>query len=360
MGDDVERGAMTGMGFLENITNGDRPIRLAATTSASDIASRAAQNPNGHEHSHEHKHEHGHQVGHTHGAIAPSIASSERGLWAVKWSFVGLAVTALLQAGVVWMSGSVALLADTIHNIGDAATAIPLGVAFLMARRQPSPRFSYGYGRVEDLAGLVIVGIITLSALITGYESIERILHPREVEHLTTVAIAALIGCIGNEAVALFRIQVGREIGSAALVADGYHARIDGLTSLAVLGSAIGVELGYTWADPVIGIGITAAIVRIVWDSAKTVLTRILDGVEPETIDTIRHAIDHVGGIIDVTHIRARWLGHCLHADIVVTVDASLSVTEAEAIATHLQSELQQHIPYLTDAIVQTVAQRQC
>jgi cation diffusion facilitator family transporter len=217
--------------------------------------------------------------------VDPAILTTERGIWAVKWSLVGLMLTAVLQVVIVYISGSVALLADTIHNFGDAATAIPLWIAFLLARRKPSKRFTYGYGRVEDLAGVAIVFMILFSAVVAGYESIQRIFQPQEVKYLWAVVAASLIGFIGNEAVALFRIKVGKEIGSAALVADGYHARVDGLTSLAVLFGAVGVWLGYPLADPIVGLLITIAILKIVWDSGKSVFTRLLDGVGPQPAD---------------------------------------------------------------------------
>src|SRR2546428_11690327 len=182
---------------------------------------------------------------HTHGTIDPELLTTERGIWAVKWSLVGLTATAVFQLLIVIFSGSVALLADTIHNIADAATAIPLWIAFSLARRQPSRRFTYGYGRVEDLAGVVIVLTILFSAVVAGYESINRFLHAQAVKYLWAVAVASIIGFAGNELVAIFRIRVGKQINSAALVADGYHARVDGLTSLAVLFSALGVSFGY-------------------------------------------------------------------------------------------------------------------
>jgi cation diffusion facilitator family transporter len=169
-------------------------------------------------------------------------------------------ITALLQVGVVLISGSVALLADTIHNFGDAATAIPLGIAFLFARRRPTKRFTFGYGRVEDLAGVTIVLLILFSAIVAAYESINRFFHPQDISHLWAVAIASAIGFIGNEAVAIFRIRVGRRIGSAALIADGQHARIDGWPSLAVLVGVLGVWFGYPMADPIVGLIITIAI----------------------------------------------------------------------------------------------------
>src|SRR5216684_4402630 len=187
------------------------------------------------DHPHDHGQDHSPGHGHTHGIVDPSITTSDRGLWAIKWSFVGLAATAMLQLFVVLISGSVALLADTIHNFGDAATAIPLAIAFVFAKRKPSPRFPYGYGRVEDFAGIVVVLTILSSAIVAAYEAIQRLIRPEKVGHLGAVALAAVLGFLGNEGVAIFRIRVGKEIGSAALIADGYHARTDGWTSLAVL-----------------------------------------------------------------------------------------------------------------------------
>ncbi|KKH75526.1 cation transporter, partial [Methanosarcina mazei] len=208
------------------------------------------QSHKSYEHACTHSRTHSHRHSHTHGAVDPSITATSRGLWAVKWSFIGLMVTAVLQIFIVYVSGSVALLADTIHNFGDASTAIPLAIAFSLAKRKPSKSFSYGYGRVEDLAGVIIVFLILFSAAVAGYESVTRFLNPQPVDHLEAVALAAIIGCIGNEVVAEFRMKVGKEIGSAALVADGYHARVDGFTSLAVLLGAIGVWSGFPVLDP--------------------------------------------------------------------------------------------------------------
>jgi cation diffusion facilitator family transporter len=304
----------------------------------------ALEGPAGH--GHDHDADGGH--GHTHGVIDPSIASTEKGLWAVKWSFVILAITAALQFLAVLATGSVALLADMIHNVADATTAIPLWIAFKLAQRKPTATFTYGYGRVEDLAGIAIVLIILFSAIVAGYESITRIFHPQPITLLKWVALAGLIGFIGNEAVAVFRIRVGREINSAALIADGYHARTDGLTSLAVVAGAIGVWLGFPLADPIIGLLITIAIFGIVWQSAKAVLTRMLDGVDPAMISEISHAAEHVSGIKKVLDVKARWLGHKLHSDVAILVDGNLSVVEADKIGTSLKREMMAHIPTLS------------
>ncbi len=289
---------------------------------------------------------------HTHGAIDPSILTTQRGIWAVKWSFVGLFATAVFQIVIVVLSGSVALLADTIHNFGDAATAVPLWIAFRLARLKPNNRFTYGYGRVEDLAGVAIVLIILFSAAVAGYESIDRFFHPQLVKHLWTVIIASLAGFVGNEAVARFRIKVGTEIGSAALIADGHHARVDGLTSLAVLFGAVGVWLGYPLADPIVGLLITLAILRIVWESGKSVFTRVIDGVDPEVVDEVRHAVRHVAGVRDISEVRIRWLGHRLHAELNIAVSPELSVEKGHEIAKEVRHQLLHHLRYLSNATI--------
>lgn len=293
---------------------------------------------------------------HSHGTVDPRLATTERGIWAIKWSFVILALTSLLQLAVVLVSGSVALLADTIHNIGDAVTAVPLWIAFRLARRRPNERFTYGYGRVEDFAGVIIVLIIFASALVAGYEAIDRLLHPQPVAFLGWVTAAGIVGFIGNEWVAIFRIRVGREINSAALIADGYHARTDGFTSLAVVAGAAGVWLGFPLADPIIGLLITLAILGIVWQSSKAVLTRMLDGVEPSVLDEIRHAAQHVPGITGVLNVRARWLGHRLTAELDATVDGNLNVKAADRLVAQLEHELADHLPELVAVRVRTRA----
>lgn len=305
----------------------------------------------GHGHDHPHGQSHGHGAdsghGHTHGVIDPSIATTERGIWAVKWSFVILLITAALQVGVVIITGSVALLADTIHNVADATTAIPLWIAFRLAQRKPTPTFTYGYGRVEDLAGIAIVLIILFSAVVAGYESITRLFNPQPIAYLGWLALAGVVGFIGNELVAVFRIRVGREINSVALIADGYHARTDALTSLAVVAGAAGVWLGFPLADPLVGLMITIILFVIVWQSAKAVLTRMLDGVSPSMVGEIRHAAGHVSGIKKVLDVKARWLGHKLHADVAILVDGALPISEADQLVAKLKQEMLAHVPAL-------------
>ncbi len=290
--------------------------------------------------------------GHTHGVIDPSLFSNERGINALKLSLIGLLITAIFQVGVVILTGSVALLADTIHNFGDAFTAIPLWIAFRVGAWKPNKRFTYGYGRVEDLAGVAIVLMILLSAAAAAYESVHRLLNPQPVNYLWAVMAASIVGFIGNEAVAWYRIKVGKEIGSAALVADGYHARVDGLTSLAVLAGAIGVALGFPLADPLVGLLITLAILKIVWDSSKQVFARLLDGVDPAISDELHEAAHYVPGVLEVTEARVRWLGHRLHAELNVAVDSMLTVEQGHTLAKAVQHELLHHLTYLSSATV--------
>lgn len=256
-------------------------------------------------------------------------------------------MTAGIQVVVVALSGSVALLADTIHNFADAATAIPLGIAFWLARRGASRRFTYGLGRVEDFAGLAIIATVLGSACLALYEAVSRFVRPQPVRLLWAVALASVVGFVGNEAVAIFRIRVGRDIGSAALVADGQHARVDGWTSLSVLAGAVGVWAGFPLADPIVGALISVAIFALVWQSARAIVIRMLDGVETNTLGDIAHAAGHVPMVQGVSDVRARWIGHRLHAELSVTVPGSCSVAEGHEIAKEVRHQLLHHLPHL-------------
>lgn len=292
--------------------------------------------------------------GHSHGErdVDHELETSERGIRALKISLLGLGITALLQMVIVLISGSVALLADTIHNFSDALTAVPLWIAFVLGRRAASRRYTYGYGRAEDVAGAVIVGMIFLSALIAAYESYRKIVDPQPLRNIGWVIAAAVIGFLGNELVALFRIRVGREIGSAALVADGQHARVDGFTSLAVLLGALGVLAGFPLADPIVGLLITVAILFIVRDTAVTMWRRLMDAVEPEVVDRIERVAAAVPGVQGVHEARARWLGHRLQAELHVVVDEDLPTRESHRLADQVSHVLLQAQPKLARVIV--------
>ncbi|GGZ42395.1 cation efflux system protein [Streptomyces poonensis] len=272
-----------------------------------------------------------------------------RALWV---SLAALGATAVAQAVVVVFSGSVALLGDTVHNAADALTAVPLAVAFLLGRRAATRRFTYGYGRAEDLAGLAIVLTIAASAAFAGWTAVARLLDPRPVEHVPAVAAAAVVGFLGNEWVARYRIRVGRAIGSAALVADGLHARTDAFTSLAVLMSAGGAALGLRLADPLVGLAITAAILLVLRDAAREVFGRVLDAVDPALVDRAERALRGVPGVREVGELRLRWIGHRLRAEVAVVVDGEATVRQAHGVAVDAEHALLHAVPGLTAALV--------
>jgi cation diffusion facilitator family transporter len=288
------------------------------------------------------------------GKIDSALETSRDGMRALWISLAVLGVTAAVQAVVVELSGSVALLGDTLHNVADALTAVPLGIAFALGRRSPTRRYTYGFGRAEDLAGIVIVMIIAASSALAGYQALQRLLHPADVSHLLAVAAAALIGFIGNETVARYRIRVGRRIGSAALVADGLHARTDGFTSLAVLLGAGGVAIGWRWADPVVGLAITAAILLVLKDAAREVYRRLMDAVDPALVDQVEATLRATPGVIDVGAVQLRWIGHRLRAECDIAVPADLTVLAAHAVAVEAEHRLMHAVPRLTSAIVHT------
>jgi cation diffusion facilitator family transporter len=280
------------------------------------------------------------------------LEGSRRGIRAVAVSLVALGLTALGQLLVVLASGSVALLADTVHNAADALTAVPLLVAFRLARRPPSRRYPYGLLRAEDLAGVLIVLAIAASACLAAVESRRRLREPRPVEQLPWVAAAGAIGFLGNEAVAWYRIRVGRRIGSAALVADGLHARTDGLTSLGVLAGAAGTALGLQRADPVAGLAITAAIGVVLWQASRSVLRRLLDGTDDRTVVLLEETAAAVPGVEHVTSAKARWTGHVLNAELEIQVDPSLTVEAGHRIAEEVEHALCHRLPRLAGVTV--------
>ncbi len=292
---------------------------------------------------------------HSHDAadsVDGALESSTAGIRAVKISLLVLGLTAIAQIVVVIVSGSVALAADTIHNFSDALTAVPLWIAFALGTKAATRRYTYGFGRAEDLAGLFVVAMITLSAIVAGYEAVMRLTNPQRIEHVGWVALAGLIGFIGNEWVALYRIKVGRRIGSAALVADGLHARTDGLTSLAVVFAASGVALGFPLADPIIGLVITVAILAVLRTAVRDVFRRLLDGVEPALVDAAEHALAAQPGVLAVRSVRMRWIGHRLHADAELDVEPTLNLAQAHRIAHHAEHELTHAVPKLTTALI--------
>ncbi|MET3805344.1 cation diffusion facilitator family transporter [Nakamurella sp. UYEF19] len=317
-------------------------------------------------HGHDHDHDHDHPRGarglflsifkpHSHDSadsIDDALESNNAGIRAVKISLIALGLTAVAQLLVVLATGSVALLADTIHNFSDALTAVPLWIAFVLARRKPTRRYTYGYGRAEDLAGLFVVAMITLSAILAGYESVRRLIDQQPITHVWIVFAAGLIGFAGNELVAVYRIRVGRQIGSAALVADGLHARTDGFTSLAVALGAIGVMLGFPLADPIVGVVITIAILAVLKGAVVEVFRRLMDGVDPKVVAAAEQALADSPGVAEVRRLRMRWDGHRLTAEADITVDPALTLPAARAIAHAAEHRVLDTVPKLVVADV--------
>ncbi|MDQ2813280.1 MAG: cation diffusion facilitator family transporter [Actinomycetota bacterium] len=319
----------------------------------------------GHDHAHENEHEHfgtgltarvRHVLRpHSHEAadqVDAAMAASAEGMRTLWITLAVLGVTALVQAAVTVLSGSVALLGDTLHNAADALTAVPLGVAFVLGRRPPTRRYTYGYGRAEDLAGIVIVLVIAASSALAAYEAIARLLHPRHVTDLLAVAAAALAGFAGNELAARYRIRTGRKIGSAALVADGLHARTDGFTSLAVLLGAGGVALGWNWADPAVGLLITVAILAVLRQAAREIYRRLMDAVDPALVDQAERSLRATDGVAGIGSVRLRWIGHQLRAECEIAVAAGISASQAHQVTVNAEHDLLHAIPRLTAALV--------
>jgi len=327
----------------------------------------------GHDHGdHDHGHGgHGHDHGdHDHGpwaklkhmivphshdsneAIQSAEESSKEGIRAAWIGLAGMAATAILQMVIVAISGSIALLADTLHNVGHAVTTIPLVIAFRIGQRAASRMYNYGYRRAEDLVGLFISLIIAVSAGVIIYESVDALINPRELTNLWWVFAAGVVGAGGNELVAIYRIRTGRRIGSAALIAEGQHARADGLTSIAVVVGVIGVWLGFPQADAAIGFVIAAAILWILVQSVRTTMKRLMDGVEPGTVEKIEAAIASVAGVLSVDRVRARWSGHRLEADANIGVDSSLTTIEAHAIAEQAEHEVLHSVAHVENVVI--------
>jgi cation diffusion facilitator family transporter len=292
---------------------------------------------------------HSHEASDKVDAAMEASATGMRALWI---SLGVLGATAVIQAAVAALSGSVALLGDTLHNAADTLTAVPLGIAFVVGRRPATRRYTYGYGRAEDLAGVAIVVLILVSSALAAYEAVSRLVHPQRVSDLIAVAAAALVGFAGNELVARYRIRVGRKIGSAALVADGLHARTDGFTSLAVLLGAGGVALGWNWADPVAGLVITAAILAVLYQAAREVYRRLMDAIDPALVDQAEETLRTTPDVLGVGLVRLRWVGHQLWAECEIIVSGDITAIAAHEVAVNAEHNLLHALPRLSAALV--------
>ena len=306
-----------------------------------------SENAHGHGHGHGHAHPGGLRgflqsmfTPHSHDAadsVDTALEASAAGIRAVKISLVALGVTAVLQLVVVLYTGSVALLADTIHNFSDALTALPLWIAFILGRRAASRRYTYGYGRAEDLAGVFIILMIGLSSLLAGYESIRRLLDPQPLTNVGVLIAAGLIGFAGNELVALYRIRIGRQIG---------------FTSLAVVLGALGVLAGFPLTDPIVGILITIAILFVLRGAVTDIGRRLMDAVDPTLVDAAEASLRKVPGVREIERLQLRWIGHRMRAETAVSVDPNLSIGQGHEIAVAAHHQLLHDVPRLIDATV--------
>jgi len=274
------------------------------------------------------------------------------GIRVTKFSLLGLGITAGIQAVIVVFSGSVALLSDTLHNLTDALTAIPLWIAFSLGRRRPTRRYTYGFNRAEDAAGLLIVAAIGASAALVIWESIRRLVEPRLMDHIPWVIAAGIVGAAGNELVARYRIRAGCAIGSEALITDGHHARTDAFTSLAVVAAGLGAAFGAAWVDPVAGLVVASAILWLMARSARRMSRRVLDGIEPEIVDEVEATIRTVPGVRDVADLRVRWHGHQLRIAASIAVDADHTVKVGHDTAHNVEHALHHQFSHPISALI--------
>jgi cation diffusion facilitator family transporter len=314
------------------------------------------------QHGHGHRHRSGFLatlkhvlVPHSHDAnetIQSAEETSGQGARAAWIGLAGMMATAVAQMAIVAISGSVALLADTLHNLGHVVTTIPLVIAFRLSRRAATERYPYGYRRAEDLAGVLISLVIAASAVLIGWESVDALINPHPLTNLSWVFAAGVVGFAGNEIVAGYRIRTGRRIGSAALIAEGQHARADGFTSIAVVVGVIGVWLGFERADAVVGLVIAAVVMGILVGTMRTVFRRLMDGVEPGVVDRMVTSAAGVDGVLAVDRVRVRWSGHRLEADADIAVPGDLSVVDGHRIGERVEHELLHATPHLEAVVV--------
>jgi cation diffusion facilitator family transporter len=282
-------------------------------------------------HSENHHSSAGH--GHSHTHFPADLYHTKKAFRAVQWGTAGLLITALLQCVISYFVNSAGLLADALHNLGDVFTTVALWLAFKLSLRQPNRRYPYGYHRVEDLTGVFIVLVIVTMAAIGAWESVQHLINQEQPTQLGWGILGGLIGFVGNEAVAYYKTKIGREINSVALVADGQHSRMDGLTSLAAVLGLVGVQLGFPLADPIAGIIITLVILYLVIETIRQVGARLLDVIDPELSEQLEQTVQGVSGVQHVTDLRARWYGRRLHIAAAIEVSAELSLVQAHAIA---------------------------
>lgn len=311
------------------------------------------------EHVHDHndhtehdEHSEGH--GHEHGRVDADLYGDRAGLRAVQISTAGMFLVSAIQFVIAGIGGSAGLFADALHNFGDVLTTIALWIAFVIARRAANQRYTYGYYRGEDLAGIFIVLVIIASAVASAVASIQKLTSGSVPTQLYLSMAAALVGVAGNEIMAQYKIAVGKRINSVPLVADGQHSRIDGLTSLAAFIGLVGVRLGLPIADPIAGLVITVVILTVVYSTARSIIQRLLDAVDPHIVPSIITIASEVPGVEAVTDVYARWVGHTLHVAMNIEVDPQLTLVKAHAIAEEVRHRLFHGIKGISEAIIHT------
>jgi cation diffusion facilitator family transporter len=324
----------------------------------------------GHGHGHGHDHDgHGGIIGtiaaifhigghkHDHGDLAgdKALKDNELGIRTIYFAVALLGLTTIFQIAIYLFSGSVALLGDTVHNFGDAINSIPLLGAFWLANRVANKRYTYGYGRAEDLAGVLIVLSIGFSAFYILWESVNRLFNPVPLNSLGWVAAAAIIGFAGNELAAIIQIRTGKSIGSDAMIANGLHARTDGLTSLAVLVAAIGAFLGYPIVDAIIGILMGIVILFITRDAAKSMWYRLMDAVDPIIVERAEAVIKEHPDVKGIQRLQMRWIGHRLQAEAVISIESDLNAAQCNVISEHISHHLYHEIPNLAETTIAVV-----
>lgn len=287
-----------------------------------------------------------------HAGVAVAHLHTAEGLRATLLASLGLLLTGAVELAIFALSGSAALLADALHNLGDVSTTVAIWLAFSLSRRAASPRYPYGLYRAEDLAGVFVVVVMAASAALAGWESLQHLTAGERPRHLVPALAAALVGVLGNEAVARYKISTGRRIGSVALEADGVHSRQDGLVSLAAVLGLLGVAVGWDWADGAAGLLITATIALMVVTTARQVLGRALDAVEPALLEQVAAIAAAVPGVQGVHEVRARWAGRALWASLTVELPAAMPLAEVHAVAEQVRHALFHAIPSLVDVDV--------
>ena len=312
---------------------------------------------NDHDHDHDHEgHRHSRHGGHDHehGKVEAELYSNREGLRAVQISTAGMLVVALIQFAIALIGGSAGLFADALHNTGDVLTTVALWIAFVVSNRAANARYTYGYHRAEDLAGIIIVLVIIASAVASAVESVLKLISGSAPTQIILSMAAALVGVAGNELLAQYKISVGRRINSVPLVADGQHSRIDGLTSLAAFIGLIGVALGLRLTDPIAGLVITVAILGVVYSTTRSVLSRLLDAVDPHIIPEIIDVASKTSGVEAITEPRARWVGHTLHIVLNIEVDPHLTLVQAHGIAEEVRHRLFHSIKGVSEILIHT------